>query len=44
MVFKGSFMVVYGFWLVTMVVHGYWFPLSFKVISWFFVGFNGFSR
>ena len=32
-------MVFNGFWLVSMVFQG-----GFMVVSWFFVGFHGFSR
>ena len=32
-------MVFNGFWLVSMVFQG-----GFKVVSWFLVGFHGFSR
>ena len=42
MVFQGCFMVFHGFWLVSMVIA--WFPWFFKVVSWFWVGFHGFSR
>ena len=49
MVLQGSFMVFYGFWLVSMVFRGSfmvfgWFQWFFKVVSWFLVGFHGFSR
>ena len=55
MVIQGSFMVFHGFWLVSMVFqgsfmvfHGFWLvSMVFKVvswISWFLVGFHGFSR
>ena len=49
MVFQGSFMVSDGFWLVSMVFEGVymvfgWFPMFFNVVSWFLVGFHGFSR
>jgi len=45
-------MVFHGFWLVSMVCQGSfmvfmvfgWFPWFFKVVSWFLVGFHGFSR
>ena len=38
-------MVLHGFWWVSMVfmIFG-WFPWCFKVVSWFLIGFHGFSR
>jgi hypothetical protein len=43
MVLQGSFMVFYGFWLVSMVFRG-----SFMVFGWFLAGFlagfHGLSR
>ena len=49
MVLQGSFMGFHGFWLVSMVFQGSYmvfgrFSWFFKVVSWFLVGFHGFSR
>ena len=51
MVFQGGFMVFHGFWLVSMVFQGGFMVfhdfclvyMVFKVVSWFLVGFHGFS-
>ena len=49
MVFQRGFMFVHSFWLVSMVFQGgfmvfAWFTWFFNVVSWFLVGFHGFSR
>ena len=49
MVFRRSFILSYCFWLISMGFQGNfmvfgWFPWVFKVVSWFLVGFHGFSR